>query len=330
MSRLRWLPGAVVLPGQQHLSLSWLFQLCSWPRMYRPDASSCSHTSAPLARAGAGADAGWGREQPERDRVVAVRCLSECMLAETMESSELKGKTGGPSKEKKTTNPLGSSRLDNRFCRVFLWDDWFCHQEHWFVVSSSGLWCSGEGHVENHYATDMLYPNTYPQNILSLGCPSKLNKPQFLQGISPEARDWRAKGTEWLLRAAHEERPHEITSAVTTVLHFRSESEECVGNIFSYLQDVVVFQVSRSWNTSLKTVSWINPLQHHYNTNKPKEKPLAQETLLPFLVNYYHNINYTGHTYFMNLKSSLQLCNHYPSQPCSFDSICPFRHTIPG
>lgn len=62
--------------------------------------------------------------------MAAVRCLCECVLAETVESSELKGKTGGPSKEKKTTNPLGSSRLDNKFCGVFSWDEWFCHQEH--------------------------------------------------------------------------------------------------------------------------------------------------------------------------------------------------------
>lgn len=33
------------------------------------------------------------------------------------------------------------------------------------------------------------------------------------------------------------------------------------------------------------TVSCINPLQHHYNTNKLEEEPLTQETLLAFLIN---------------------------------------------
>lgn len=111
--------GAVAPQEQQLLSLScW----CLTPsvltaRMDRPGASSHSHTSAPLAPAGD--DAGWGQEQPARDGVVAarratVRCLSEGMLAETVESSELKGKTRG------TPNPLRSSRLDNKFCVVFL------------------------------------------------------------------------------------------------------------------------------------------------------------------------------------------------------------------
>lgn len=75
-------------------------QPCSWPCMDRPDASSCSLTSAPRTPAGAGA--GWGREQPQRDRVVAARArLSSPWMHAGRDRGEFraerKGK-GGPVK----------------------------------------------------------------------------------------------------------------------------------------------------------------------------------------------------------------------------------------
>lgn len=106
-----------------------------------------------------------------------------------MKGPELKGKPKGTQERQEDINPLGSSRLENGSCDTLYGMTGFVTKNNDLLSALQDGGVLEKTHVKNHFAASRLKPNTCPQNILSLGYPSKLNKPDFVQDISSEAQD---------------------------------------------------------------------------------------------------------------------------------------------